>query len=369
MAFSPEYTDSLASDLAFLYTDAEDHLMRLIARRLLEGLDAPRWAEDKLLQLQVLQFQTSGFLEQMRGKTRDEIAIAILKAWNRGDALARLELDDYTQQRRTELDLVDVIQRNTGHPGLPPVESLVLELEHQVVATHGAILRSVADVYRNMIAFTSSKVLLGVQTRREAAASALKNFARDGISGFTDKAGRQWDMASYVEMATRSAVANAGVQGHADRLVANGYDLVYVSDAPQECKLCRPWEGKVLYLLGFERPPKGVEVAGSLDAAKAAGLFHPNCRHSMSLYIPGVTNPTPNGRTADPEGDKARRRLRYLERQVRRHKRFAEMAGDTFPDERARALATVRAYQAKIREHVATTTAKRQPHREQLGPR
>lgn len=69
--------------------------------------------------------------------------------------------------------------------------------------------------------------------------------------------------------------------------------------------------------------------------------------------------------TADPEGDAARQRLRYLERQTRAAKRVEAVAMDETA--RKAAAARVRAYQAKIRHHVATTTAKRQPHRERLG--
>ena len=92
------------------------------------------------------------------------------------------------------------------------------------------------------------------------------------------------------------------------------------------------------------------------------GLFHPNCRHSTSLYQEGVTQIPQD--TEDPQGDKDRQELRSLERRVREWKR-REAAAMT-PADKAKAKAQVRAYQAKIRHHTATTTAKRQPHREQL---
>jgi len=101
----------------------------------------------------------------------------------------------------------------------------------------------------------------------------------------------------------------------------------------------------------------------TLDEARAAGLFHCNCRHSISAYQEGITRPMHN--TADPEGYVATQKLRYLERQTRAAKRIEAAAMDD-PARKA-AAARVRDYQAKIREHVATTTAKRQPTRERLG--
>ena len=101
----------------------------------------------------------------------------------------------------------------------------------------------------------------------------------------------------------------------------------------------------------------------TLDEARAAGLFHCNCRHSISAYQPGVTPPMQH--TEDPEGYAATTRLRYLERQTRQSKRMVAAA----MDDEATAIAKlrVRTYQAKIRAHVAATTAKRQPYRESLG--
>lgn len=101
----------------------------------------------------------------------------------------------------------------------------------------------------------------------------------------------------------------------------------------------------------------------TLDEARAAGLMHCNCRHSVSAYQEGVTKPM--GDVADPQGYADTVKLRYLERQTRAAKRVQAAAMDDAA--RQAAGAKVRAYQAKIREHVASTTAKRQPTRERLG--
>jgi len=130
---------------------------------------------------------------------------------------------------------------------------------------------------------------------------------------------------------------------------------------------CRPWEGKVLSLsggtIGTIDGAGGVRVAGTLPEATAAGLFHPGCRHSLGAYQPGITRAMHD--TADPAGDAARQKLRYLERQVRSWKRAQAVALD--PAAERKAGGQVRAYQGKIRELVATTSAKRIPAREQVG--
>ena len=101
----------------------------------------------------------------------------------------------------------------------------------------------------------------------------------------------------------------------------------------------------------------------TMDQARAAGLFHCNCRHSVSAYQPGITEPMHG--TEDPQGYADTTKLRYLERRTRAAKRVEAVA----MSEEARKIAAARvaAYQAKIRAHVASTTAKRQPVRERLG--
>ncbi|CEA09900.1 Phage minor capsid protein 2 [Arthrobacter saudimassiliensis] len=59
-------------------------------------------------------------------------------------------------------------------------------------------------------------------------------------------------MTSCAEMAVRTSTAEAMLQGHTDRVQELGVDTVVVSDAPEECNICRPFEGKVLSISGAD---------------------------------------------------------------------------------------------------------------------
>ncbi|MEX5713202.1 phage minor capsid protein [Parafrankia sp. FMc6] len=103
---------------------------------------------------------------------------------------------------------------------------------------------------------------------------------------------------------------------------------------------------------------------GELGGGTQFGTYAPELPitgHSASAYLPGVTR-LPEGPTDDPQGDADRQRLRALERKVRAARRLEASA--VTPEARKAAAAKVRQGQAAIREHVATSTAKRQPHRE-----
>ena len=159
---------------------------------------------------------------------------------------------------------------------------------------------------------------------------------------------------------------------------AIGQQYVIVSDSPLDCPLCEPWDGEILSINGESGPHtvvmqhstvdarmEVVHVAGSLPEARAAGLFHCNCRHSLSLYLPGVTTrptspPHPGGATYEDT-----QQQRYLERQVRQWKRRAAVALDD--SARQKATARVRDYQARIRTLTTAKDLPRRPVREQIG--
>jgi hypothetical protein len=103
----------------------------------------------------------------------------------------------------------------------------------------------------------------------------------------------------------------------------------------------------------------------TLAEAMARGLFHPNCRHSISAYLPGVTH-LPSGDLEDAEGYEARQQQRAIERRIRQWKEQQAAA----LDDAGRQLAAkrVRAAQADLREHLAQNPAlKRLRYREQIG--
>lgn len=213
------------------------------------------------------------------------------------------------------------------------------------------------DAYREIIAETSVQVSAGVETRIKAAQEALNKFADIGITSFIDRAGRRWEMATYAEVATRTTTGLAAIQGHIDRQTDLGRDLVIISDHSNECPLCRPWEGKILSISGND------PNYPSLSSAKEAGLFHPNCRHNLTGYIPGLTKveePKPN-----PKGYERTQQQRYNERQIRKYKRRIAVA--LSDEEKQRAQAKVRHWQSQQRDLLADTDLRRKYNREGLN--
>lgn len=182
-------------------------------------------------------------------------------------------------------------------------------------------------------------------------------------------------MGAYAEMAVRTGAHRAMRHGHATALTEANIDLVTVRGSGYTCDLCAPWVGKVLSLTG--KTPIGkqrlqhalhdgvtveVDVAGTVEQARDAGLFHPNCGHNYAAFFPGLT-------TLDeaPEDDgtyAASQHQRRLEREIRVLKR--ELAVTNQKTDVQRLRAGVRSRQKQIRQLQQQYPAlTRKYHREQ----
>lgn len=203
-------------------------------------------------------------------------------------------------------------------------------------------------------------------SRVQAAQKALDDLAAQGITGFVDKTGRRWNLTSYVEMATRTAVSNAWDDHQAAALVRAGLDLVVVGTHSTEgsCPQCLPWLGRTLSLTGAT--PGWPTMAD----AKASGFRHPNCRCSWWPVGAGVaqevTDPVPVDRAA--AAYKAAQRQRALERSVRAAHRRAATA--VTPQARAKArldLAAARAASEQHRQHAGLIQTRASVRRREHG--
>lgn len=213
---------------------------------------------------------------------------------------------------------------------------------------------------------------LSKATPQEAQAQAWRELTSRGVTGFTDKAGREWNLATYVEMATRTATQRAYNASHQERLTLAGITYFTISTTGRPCPLCSPWEGKVLSDTPGEvtepdasnGDPVTFHVAATIEEATVAGLFHPNCKHTLTAYLPGVTLLKPNAWTAQNEADyRDTQKLRALERAVRQAKQVQAAAlTDTGRQQAGR---DVRAAQANVRNFTAQTGLLRRNRREQ----
>lgn len=340
------------AELLRVYSDAEHELLAALTREVARSLADPDVDAHRADYIARLRAAGARVVAGLEFGNRDRVRAVLAKATQTGRAVAAGQLARATGRRRGAYD---------EPVNLAGLDQLAAAVAERTSEAHRSILRTTPDVYRRVVARATVGVTLGTQTRRQAAQRAMWEFAQRGVTSFTDRAGRTWELSAYAEMATRTASARAAVDAQLDRLATGGNDLVIVSDHGGECGLCRPFENKVLSISGT------ATGRTSVAAARLAGLFHPSCRHSLSIYLEGITQPaTGPGTGPDPEGEKARARQRGIERQIRAWKRQQTAALDE--PSRRRAAAKVRAWQGEMRAHLDQhPTLKRLSYRESPG--
>lgn len=225
------------------------------------------------------------------------------------------------------------------------------------------ITRLPDDVYKFIAPHGSIyQVLDNKVTPAQAQAMAWRVFVSQGITGFTDRSGRDWALSSYVEMAVRTAAARAQNASHLERMQAIGVEYFTVAKSVHPCPLCFPWQGRVITITPITAPV--IPVAGTLEQATAAGLFHPNCAHVLVPVYPGVTKLDPGVWTDELQREYTlSQRQRAIERDIRKAKRQADYA--LTPEARTQAVGKLRHEQARMRAFINDTGFLRDSRREQ----
>lgn len=240
-----------------------------------------------------------------------------------------------------------------GGPSEPPfdfrkphgqraADAIVRDLASELQDVRARLTRLDDDVYKAIAPHGAiEQALAKGLTPQQAQAAAYREFTMNGVTGFTDKSGRRWSLSAYVEMAVRTAYTRAVNAASVEVIQATGINLVTVPDDGHPCPLCFPWQNRVLCII-----PDGVHP--SMDDARAAGLWHPNCRHTVIAVTSHTKLPEPREWTpAMQDAYDASQRQRALERGIRHAKQELEYA--TTPEGRQKARQDVRTAQAALR--------------------
>ena len=260
-----------ANKLLRLYQRAEKEIELYLARAIAQGNG------EKKLSVRAIEQQKKAIkkvIKELQKGTQPEVESLVNSAFSGGVAIARKELKAAGIPIVAEVGGINAKATNA-------YAKQVYSRMADVVTTAG---RTVTDVYAALEIDSAMVGAVAGYGSMDAVRRSIQRIAEGkGIIAFIDKKGRRWNMASYVEMLTRTATADIYNTAKKNELVAHGEDLVIVSSHGTSCHICARWEGKTLSLSGL------TPGYAKLEDAKAAGLFHPNCRHLYSLYIEDST--------------------------------------------------------------------------------
>lgn len=358
--------EELAANIASMYARAEIELVKAIVLDLKINAVKPGSIETSI-RLSRLRQAAQQIVSYLRTAMPENVQQVLDTAVTAGAHAALSQLSGLA-------DVIDITQRGVWLTGNIAANLLAADLTSRLEEMHLRILRYPDDVYRQVVAKYAADTLFGAPTR----ATQMKiwqELLNRGVTGFVDSAGRNWNLATYTEMATRTATHRAWSDGHLEAMAGNGQDLVTVIVGRGACRKCSQYAGKVLAYRGepgrreVEHTTRDgvyvtVDVYATVDDAREHGFLHPNCKCRLVAFLPGLSIPADQTSFSERENT-ARATLRNLEVQVRKSKMEALTA--LSPGEQLTARRKTAALQAQIRSHVDEFNLQRKRRREQLN--
>lgn len=245
---------------------------------------------------------------------------------------------------------------------------LIDSVNNDLKKAESSLLRQADDVYRQTIFKTHMYLQSGATTLNQAVDMATKDFLEKGFNCVVYKNGARVNITSYAEMALRTASQRATFMGEGKKRDEWNIHLVVVSAHANTCKLCLPWQGKVLIDDVYSNGSKVDGEYPLLSEAMNLGLHHPNCRHSLATYFPGITKlPEAVDNEKALKNYEAEQKQRHMERQIRRWKKFE--VGSVDAENLKKASSKVKEWQSKIKQHLKDNPQLRRDYeREKPGP-
>lgn len=301
MPLTPSNGDKHAAPLIRLYRLFELALWRVLARMLgLERGRGRRWLMRMLMRLPNFRRATRRIVDDTADQAPEMVATAINRAWRDGTRAARSDTGSHAEH---------------DDPGA--VQDIIDRVLSGLDTAHRGVLADTENIYRRVVDEVARDP--NVTNDNELATllrQALQRNARFGFVATTDRHGRRRELVAYAEQQIRTGVTEAEVDGFCAQALADGSDLFIVSDVPGACRLCTPFEGRVISITGstvgaITRDTSTgravpVNVMCSLAEARLRGLFHYGCRHTIKVWTP--EDPTPPAAVRAPEPQRVARR-------------------------------------------------------------
>lgn len=308
------------------------NMKRHIGEELQEDISWTQWQAEMLNGLAQYKAENADKLKGYYSTINDEIEEAIRQAYATGESEQEIELLKAIQEGfkvdKTGIG-TNAMQGSFFKVNEGKLNALIKSTTEDMTRAENAILRMTDDVYRQTIFKAQMFYNTGAGTLWKAVDMATKDFLSAGINCVEYRNGARVNVASYSEMALRTANKRANLMGSANKREEYGIHTVKVSSHNSACPMCIQWQGKVyiddVYGAGTKEESKASGYPLLSEAVKG-GMFHPNCKNGCSTYYEGINQP-PKEPTKEEVEEMTRRynleqRQRECERNIRKYKRL-----------------------------------------------
>ncbi len=291
-----------------LYEDMEMELIssmkRNYKRHLKEedktGFQYSQWQAEKLKELKRYQRENKNIISGYTKGLPKEISKHLNNELKEGSIKA---INQYNKVMGKSLKPNKIMNHSFFRTNGRKVNALIKVVNNDLKTANTAVLRMANDQYRQVIHKSAFFVANGVFTEKQAANMATKeltelqkaklaideankDFLNRGFNCIEYKDGRRVNIASYSQMAVRTASLRAQLMGEGDFRKSIGRVLVQSTSHGGACPICQKWENKIfiddVYSGGTKKDGKYMLLS---DAMKQ-GFLHPSCRHGLTTYYP-----------------------------------------------------------------------------------
>ena len=316
-----------------LIKSMKKNMKRHIGEEFQEEINWTQWQAEMLNGLAQYKYENADKLQGYYSTINDEIEEAIRLAYQTGESEQEIEILKAIQEGfkadKTGIG-TNAMKGSFFKVNKEKLNALIKATTEDMSKAENAILRMTDDIYRQTIFKAQMFYNSGASTLWKAVDMATKDFLSAGINCVEYKNGARVNIASYSEMALRTANKRANLMGSANKRMEYGIHTVKITSHNSACPMCIQWQGKVYYddVYGEVTPAerRGLRYYPLLSNAVKGGMFHPNCKNGLSTYYEGINKP-PKEPTKEEIEEMTRRynleqRQRECERNIRKYKRL-----------------------------------------------
>lgn len=352
------------------YEDMELYLINSMKRNLTRhlreedkvGFKYPQWQAEKLKELKRYQRENKDIIRTyVKGLDKD--ISEYLKEELKQGSLSTLK--KYKEVMGDKYKANKSVNKSFFRTNDRKVTALINSVNNDLKKGNSAVLRLTNDQYRQAIFKSQLYVSNGVLTPKQAQAIAVsdikkakeleqyklttlgvdkanKDFLRGGLNSIVYKDGKRVNIASYSQMAIRTAGQRAFLMGEGKFRKGYGYHLVKVTTHGTSCKLCQGWQGKILIDDVYGGGSKKDGKYPLLSDAMAQGFLHPNCKHGLTTYFPEIDDieqSFKDGKDGSESDAAYQEDMNYINRKIKEYTRLEQGSIDpenvtTYKDKR-----------------------------------
>lgn len=301
------------------------------------GFKYTQWQAEKLKELKRYRTQNKEIIGDYTNTLNKEISKHMQEELRQGSINS---IKQYNKILGKKLKPSKIMNKSFFRTNDRKVNALIKVVNNDLKTANTAVLRMANDQYRQVIHKSAFFVGNGVFTEQQATRLATdeisqvnltklaideanKDFLSRGFNCIQYANGRRVNVASYAQMAVRTANLRAQLMGEGDFRKSIGRTLVQATSHGGACPICQKWEKHIFIDDVYSGGTKEDGKYMLLSEAMAQGFLHPNCRHGLTTYYPELEDAENESEEEYQENwDYINERMNYIERNIKKYDRL-----------------------------------------------